>query len=105
MPLIVPLEIIDRTSLEPFPQSIRSFSKHCPILNFELCAEDLFNAFYKFLQIFLSKCNPYFIMKFSDSALFFVNSIDGSPSTPSTQIGLIRNAFISCALTNFLKND
>ena len=53
--------------------------------------------------LFLSKCNPYFIQKFSDSTSFVVNSINGSPSPASTQISLIRNAFISCALTNFKK--
>ena len=43
-------------------------------------------------------------MKFSDSTSFAVNSTDGCPSPASTQIGLIKNAFISCALTNFKKN-
>ena len=47
-------------------------------------------------RFFLSKCNPYFIMKFSDSTSFAVNSINGSPSPALTQIGLIRNAFVWC---------
>ena len=38
-------------------------------------------------------------MKFSDSTSFAVNSTDGCPSPASTQIGLIKNAFISRALT------
>ena len=53
---------------------------------------------------FLSKCDTYFIMTFSDSTSFVVNSFDDSPSPASTQIDLIRNAFISYALTNLKQN-
>ena len=43
-------------------------------------------------------------MTFSDSTSFVVNSFDDSPSPASTQIDLIRNAFISYALTNLKQN-
>ena len=35
-------------------------------------------------DFFLSKCNPYFMMKFLDFTSFFVNSFDGSPNPAST---------------------
>ena len=40
------------------------------------------------------------MMKFPDSTSSVVNSIGESPNPASTRIGLSRNVFISCALTN-----
>ena len=39
-------------------------------------------------------------MKFPDFTSVVVNSLGGSPNPASTRIGLSRDAFISCALTN-----
>ena len=38
--------------------------------------------------------------KIPDSTSFVVNSFGGSPNPASTRIGLSRDVFISCALTN-----